>query len=116
MTPTKEITAQEKFLDEIYKYFTDTIYVCTRDKSAWGYGTMRLDDFERAWESDDVMNSIGDIFEKHVSQVRQQAFSAGRLQGLKEMHEAHEFLNFSDKSKNLKINPVYELCSEYRQE
>lgn len=38
-----------------------TLYVCTRDASAWGHGTMRLDDFAPAWEDEEVVADLVDL-------------------------------------------------------
>lgn len=37
------------------------LYVCTRDESAWDYGTMTLDDFQPAWQDEDVVNDFASL-------------------------------------------------------
>lgn len=47
--------------DEIREYLSGHLYVCGRDESAWGYGTMGLDDFSPASENEDVVDSLVQI-------------------------------------------------------
>ncbi len=37
------------------------LYLCTRHESAWGYGTMSLEDFSPAWEDEDVVQNFVDL-------------------------------------------------------
>lgn len=46
--------------EAVAEQLRDDIYVCTRDASAWGYGTMSLEDFEAAVDNDDVVDRITD--------------------------------------------------------
>lgn len=39
----------------------EDLYVCTRHQSAWGYGTMGLDDFQPAWLDEDVVQNFVDV-------------------------------------------------------
>ena len=56
-------TREEK-IRELQDYFHEAIYYCTRDHSAWSYGTMGLDDFAPAWDDLEILDSIADIFEE----------------------------------------------------
>lgn len=44
----------------VNEYLGDTIYACSRDYSAWGHGTMGLDDFTLASDDLDIAESLVD--------------------------------------------------------
>ena len=56
-------TRDEK-IKELVEYFQGSMYWCERHESAWGHGTMGLDDFVPAWDDWDILDSIADIFEE----------------------------------------------------
>jgi hypothetical protein len=85
----KQVTAED-LKKEISDYLGDTTYNCTRVWSAWEYGTMSRDDFKLAQDDDDFMDSLVGIFEKFLSQARQEAveeykaFMRSKLSGLQD--------------------------------
>jgi len=44
--------------DRVNEEMGDTIYSCSRDWTAWSYGTMGLDDFSLAAEDPDIAESL----------------------------------------------------------
>lgn len=46
---------------KLWEYLGTETYLCDRDASAWGYGTMSLDDFRLAREDDEFMDSVLDL-------------------------------------------------------
>ena len=79
MTPTKEITAQDFDSDAILNELFD----CCKEEIPWNY------ECETEGRPKTGFSKFLEFLNSNLSQVRQQAFSAGRLQGLKEMDEAH---------------------------
>lgn len=54
------LSLRSRLRDVIAATLADDIYVCTRDSSAWSYGTMSLDDFQPAAEDEEVVTRIVD--------------------------------------------------------
>lgn len=48
---------------KLWEYLGTETYLCDRDASAWGYGTMSLDDFRLAREDDEFMDSVLDLLD-----------------------------------------------------
>lgn len=57
---------REKLRDKISTEMSDEIYYCTRHSSAWGVGTMSLDDFTLAGEDEDILNNFVDAVESFL--------------------------------------------------
>lgn len=55
---------------KMIEYLGDSIYWCSRDHSAWPYGTMDLDDFTLASQEDDIVDSFVDIALEALGFVR----------------------------------------------
>lgn len=47
----------EALKEQLSKGYGD-LYVCTRDESAWSYGTMSLDDFHRLDSDEDALDGL----------------------------------------------------------
>lgn len=53
---------REVLAEKFREYLGDSVYVCSRDASAWQYGTMALEDFEvLASEDENTIDSLVDI-------------------------------------------------------
>jgi len=119
----KQVTAED-LKKEISDYLGDTTYNCTRVWSAWEYGTMSRDDFKLAQDDDDFMDSLVGIFEKFLSQARQESRREGRLEGLREMDEAlcdmekwfYEYEDNKSKESYIKRDLAIDCVEKLRQE
>lgn len=52
---------QEALSAAFAEYLQGHLYICHRDESAWAEGTMGLDDFSPAAESEEVLDSLVEI-------------------------------------------------------
>lgn len=54
----RSAVSRETVTDALHEYLGTEVYICDRDASAWGHGTMSLDDFRLARDDDEFMASM----------------------------------------------------------
>lgn len=69
----------EAIKEQLAKGYGD-LYVCTRDDSAWSYGTMSLDDFHRLDSDEDV---LGDL----ANDMLEMLWDASRVDTVEDVYE-----------------------------